>query len=83
MSFSCFISFSFLLGVFTVLIFDASTLNFRHFLKFSILHVVDNILSATYLAINGKSSAETILQFELYPPLSTHNTEFLWQRENS
>jgi len=29
-----------------------------------------------YLAINGKSSAETILQFELYPPLSTYNVEF-------
>jgi len=26
--------------------------------------------------MNGKSSTETILQFELYPPLSTYYLEF-------
>jgi len=26
--------------------------------------------------MNGKSSAETILQFELYPPVWTYNVEF-------
>jgi len=29
-----------------------------------------------YFATNGKGSAETILQFELYPPLCTYNVEF-------
>ena len=29
-----------------------------------------------YFSINGKSSAETILQLELYPPLPTYNVEF-------
>jgi len=33
--------------------------------------------ASNYLAINGKSSDETILQFELYSPLSTYNAEFL------
>ena len=28
------------------------------------------------LASNTKNSAGTILQFELYPPLFTHNVEF-------
>jgi len=31
-----------------------------------------------YFAFNGKSSAETILLFEPYPSLSTHNTEYLF-----
>ena len=30
----------------------------------------------TYFSINGKRSAETISQFELYPPLPTYNVEF-------
>jgi len=29
-----------------------------------------------YFAMNGKSSAETILRFELYPPLSIYHLEF-------
>jgi len=29
-----------------------------------------------YFAINGKSSSETILQFELYPPLPACNVVF-------
>jgi len=35
-----------------------------------------------YFAIKGKSSAETILQIELCPPLSTYNIEFLQQPEH-
>jgi len=34
-----------------------------------------------YFAISGKSSAGNILQFELFPPLSTYTVEFLLQRE--
>jgi len=47
------------------------------------LEFTDLLSGSVYLAIKGKSSAETILQFyfELYPPLSTHNAEFLQQRE--
>jgi len=33
----------------------------------------DLLSGSVYLAINGKSSAETILQLELYSPLSTYN----------
>jgi len=29
-----------------------------------------------YFAMNGKSSSETILQFELYPPVWIYNVEF-------
>jgi len=29
-----------------------------------------------YFAMNRKGSAETILQFVLYPPLCTYNAEF-------
>ena len=29
-----------------------------------------------YFSINGKSSAATVLQFEVYPPLPTYNVEF-------
>jgi len=29
-----------------------------------------------YFAMNGKGSAEAILQFELYPPLCMYNVEF-------
>jgi len=29
-----------------------------------------------YFAMNGKDSAETILHFELYPPLCIYNVEF-------
>ena len=36
-----------------------------------------------YFAINGKGSAERILQFELYPPLCIYNVEFHQQREHS
>jgi len=41
------------------------------------LDFTDLLNDSVYLALNGKCSAETILQFELYPPLSTHNAEFL------
>jgi len=43
------------------------------------LDFADLLNGSVYLAIKGKSSAETILQFyfELYPPLSKHNAEFL------
>jgi len=33
--------------------------------------------------MNGKGSAEAILQFELHPPLCTYNVEFYYQREHS
>ena len=29
-----------------------------------------------YFAMNGKGSAETILQFELYPPSYVYNIDF-------
>jgi len=41
------------------------------------LDFTDLLNGSVYLAINGKSSAETIFQFELHPPLSTRNAEFL------
>jgi len=43
------------------------------------LDFTDMLNGSIYLAINSKSSAETILQFELQSPLSTttYNAEFL------
>jgi len=42
-----------------------------------LLDFKDLLNGSVYLAINSKSSAETILQFELYARLSTYNDEFL------
>jgi len=36
-----------------------------------------------YFAMNGKGSAERILQFEMYPPLCIYNVEFHYQSEHS
>jgi len=41
------------------------------------LDFTDLLNGSVYFGIHGKSSAETILQFELYPPLSPYNAEFL------
>jgi len=49
-------------------------------LKSQILHVYEQ--GSVYFANNAKSTAGTILPFELYPALSTYNTEFMtphWQ----
>jgi len=36
----------------------------------------DLLNGSVYFAISGKSSAGTILQFELFSPLSTYKVEF-------
>jgi len=45
--------------------------------KFQLSLDFTDLYGSVYLAINGKSSAETNLQFELDSPLSTYNAGFL------
>jgi len=54
-------------------------INYEYIKNFSLEPDFTDLLNGSvYIAMNGKSSTETILQFELllHPPLSTYNVEY-------